>query len=80
MSVAWIGPDWLKRPADALGLRYYYRPTHLSLRGPAYCDAVVEHLVQLQDLKQLELESTQISAAGMARLRKALPICRIDGR
>ncbi len=78
MSVDWIGPAWLKRPAESLGVRCFHRATRLSLTGPAYTDAAVEHLSQLTDLRELSLTGTQISAPGLARLHSALPACRIE--
>ena len=78
MSVEWIGPAWLRRPAEALGVRYLHRATRLSLNGPIYTDAAVEHLHQLTDLRELTLTGTQISAPALARLRKSLPACRIE--
>ncbi len=63
---------------DALGVRIFHRVTGLSLRGPAYTDAAVEHISQLKDLKRLKLTATQISDQGLARLEKSLPECRIE--
>jgi hypothetical protein len=77
VTAQWQGPFWLERPLDALGVRIFHRVTGLSLRGPAYTDAAVEHISQLKDLKNLELRATQISEAGLARLRQELPACQI---
>ena len=78
MTAHWQGPSWLKRPADALGVPIFHRVTGLSLSGPAYTDAAVEHITQLKDLKRLDLSATLISDHGLARLQRSLPECRIE--
>jgi len=78
VTVDWQGPAWLRRPAEAIGVRIFHRATKLSLEGPAYTDSAVEHLSQLNDLKSLTLQRTQISDQGLQRLRQALPLCRIE--
>ncbi|MCI0358968.1 MAG: hypothetical protein L0211_10860 [Planctomycetaceae bacterium] len=78
MTVEWIGPAWLRRPAEALGVRIFHRATRLSLVGPIYTDAAVEHICHLTDLQLVTLEGTAISDQGIARLRRELPHCRIE--
>ena len=80
MTVDWHGPSWLRRPAEALGVRIFHRATKLSLEGSAYTDSAIAHLSQLKDLKSLTLQRTQISDQGLQRLRQALPLCRIELR
>ena len=78
MTVDWQGPAWLRRPAEVLDVRIFHRATKLSLSGPAYTDAAVEHVSQLKDLKSLTLWQTQISDQGLRRLERSLPRCRIE--
>jgi len=40
-------------------------------------DEAVEHLLGLVNLKHLDLKDTEVTAEGIARLRRALPDCRI---
>jgi hypothetical protein len=77
VTVEWIGPSWLRPPAETLGVRIFFRSTKLSLSGPAYTDAAVEHIVRLRDLAQLDLSRTKITDEGLARLKRSLPECRI---
>ncbi|MDP7033838.1 MAG: hypothetical protein QF752_05050, partial [Planctomycetota bacterium] len=54
-------------------------PTHLDLRGPETTDEVLaEKLKGLTKLKELFLEGTQITDAGVQELKKALPDCMIS--
>jgi hypothetical protein len=80
VTVEWQGPAWLRRPAEVLGVRILHRATKLSLQGPAYSDAAIEHLRELKSLKLLVLEQTKISDQGRLRLQRALPQCRIEHR
>lgn len=50
----------------------------LRLRGPGIDDAAVEVFIGFNDLKALGLTNTSLSKAGLARLKLALPGCRID--
>ena len=68
----------MRRPAEALGLPIYARATKLSLQGPKFDDRVIKHLVKLTRLESLTLSNTQLSEEGIARLRQALPRCRIE--
>jgi hypothetical protein len=77
VTVEWQGPRWLKRPAEVCGVRIFHRPVKLSLTGPAYTDAAVEHIVRLADLEQLDFTGTLISDQALARLKRSLPECRI---
>jgi hypothetical protein len=79
VTVQWKGPAWLRRPAEAVGLgTIYLRTTAVSLHGPVYDDRVVEHLVKLRRLESIALSNTSLSQEGIARLRRALPDCRIE--
>jgi hypothetical protein len=79
VTVQWIGPAWLRRPAEAVGLgTLYQRVTKLSLTGPQFDDRVVQHLVKLRRLESLALSNTKVSDAGITRLRRALPHCQIE--
>ncbi|MDZ4684617.1 MAG: family 16 glycoside hydrolase, partial [Planctomycetaceae bacterium] len=50
----------------------------LHLIGTAITDASVPHLAKLSNLKSLNLDGSQITPAGLGRLRKALPQCNIS--
>ncbi len=79
MTVQWVGPLWLQRPAEAVGMGVMcQRATKLSLHGPIYDDRAVEHLLKLRRLESLTLANTKMSLAAVARLRQALPDCRIS--
>ena len=80
MSTRWIGPVWLRRPLEALGLRLYQRSIHLTLFGPQFDDEAIDLVMKLKRLKTLQLSATKISDAGLARLQAALPDCKITGR
>jgi hypothetical protein len=80
VTVEWTGPEFLRRPAEALSLRIFHRPTRLTLNGPAYTDAAIEQLSRLTSLQSLTLERTGISEQGLTRLERALPGCRIERR
>jgi hypothetical protein len=58
----------------------YNRATELRLSGAKYDDAAVEHLVTLRRLESLTLSDTRVTRAGVERLRRALPGCRIERR
>jgi hypothetical protein len=78
VTVEWQGPTWLRRPAEALGVRIFHRATKLSLQGPAYTDAAIDHLRELKSLKLLVLQRTKISDQGRVPLQRALPNCQIE--
>jgi len=59
-------------------VRIFHRATKLTLQGPAYNDAAIEHVRELKSLKLLVLEQTMISNQGHLRLQRALPHCRIE--
>lgn len=50
----------------------------LEIYGPDVTDTGLSHLQGMTQLKSLKLNSTQVTDAGMARIRTALPNCRID--
>ena len=60
-------------------MRIFHRATKLSLVGPAYTDAAVEHVSQLKDLKLLTLWQTQISDQGLQRLGGRSPCAESSG-
>lgn len=68
-------------PVDDSGLAVLPRLTkleELTLGGLAnITDAAVDHLGTLKNLKQLHVNGTKISAAGLARLRAALPATEV---
>jgi Leucine-rich repeat (LRR) protein len=49
----------------------------LSLAGSKIGDAGIKHLEGLTNLEALDLRQTNVTAAGIERLQKALPTCRI---
>jgi len=49
----------------------------LNLSNTSVDDVAVDSLVRLRHLGHLDILGTQISEAGLARLRRALPDCRI---
>ena len=72
-------------PNDAktdLGLKHYLAAlethTALNLVGWRITDAGLVHLKGLTDLQKLNLGGTEITAAGIADLQKALPNCKIS--
>jgi hypothetical protein len=72
-------PDRIKTD---LGLRYYLAALSpervaLSLLDWEITDAGLVHLKGLTELQTLDLDSTQITDAGIADLKKALPNCAI---
>jgi len=50
----------------------------LNLAGTQVTDATLEALVQHTGMRELNLSGTQVSAAGVEKLRKALPGCRVE--
>jgi serine/threonine protein kinase len=50
----------------------------LSLAGSGLGDAGIKHLEGLTNLEALDLRQTKVTAAGIDRLQKALPKCKID--
>ncbi len=52
---------------------------HLHLPTRGVTDAGVDTLVQLGSLTRLNVQYTQITAAGLARLRAGLPSCDVRG-
>jgi hypothetical protein len=51
----------------------------LYLGNTQITDAGLVHLEGLTELRSLGLTYTQVTGAGLAKLRKAMPNCRIDG-
>ncbi len=51
--------------------------TVLSLGGTRVTDASLDQLAVLPRLTTLELRNTKVTAAGVAKLAKALPQCKI---
>jgi hypothetical protein len=49
----------------------------INLTGTMVGDAGLETLAGMRQLEQLHLHGAQVSDEGVARLRKALPNCRI---
>ena len=68
--------------ATDTGLKHYLEavkpPTELSLfRWKKITDAGLVHIKELTNLRLVDLSFTQVSDAGIAELRKALPNCKI---
>jgi hypothetical protein len=62
------------------GLRHLSRITALQLLGlmkTPIGDAALEHLVEMKHLRVLALQQTAVTAAGVVKLRAALPACDI---
>jgi Leucine Rich repeat len=49
----------------------------LDLKGAPVGDAGLDHISELKRLRKLTVVNTQVSAEGVARLRRSLPWCRI---
>lgn len=52
----------------------------LELRGNSITDAGIEELIQMPHLQSVELWQTSVTEDGLAKLRAALPHCRIEAR
>ena len=50
---------------------------HLNLNETAVGDDAIPYLARLSSLERLTLRETRITKDGLARLREALPTCRI---
>ncbi len=50
---------------------------HLILRGSSLSDEQLQHFGRLKDLQKLNLSQTNVTEAGVAALKKALPNCQI---
>ncbi len=50
---------------------------HLCLTGTMVTDESIPYLIQLSQLRFLDIRNTRISEAGAAELRNTLPNCRI---
>jgi hypothetical protein len=50
----------------------------LSLSGSSLGDEGIKHLEGLKNLESIDLRQTKVTAAGIDRLQKALPKCKID--
>ena len=62
------------------GLKALFPLKSLSVLGipaKAVDDAAIDHLVRLRSLKTLDLRGSNISDAGVEKLRKALPGCKV---
>ncbi len=75
----------LRIPDEAktdLGLKHYLaaieEPSYLDLGGWKITDAGLVHLAGMKNLQHLYLEGTGITDAGLEKLQKALPRCRIE--
>ncbi|MGO9113209.1 MAG: hypothetical protein ACLP9L_28580 [Thermoguttaceae bacterium] len=49
----------------------------LDLQGMPVNDSDLEHVILLKELRRVDLTHTKVTAAGAAKLRQALPNCRI---
>ena len=64
--------------AGLVNLKRLTRLESLDLSNTEITDAGLEHLQGLTGLKSLDPRNRQVIAEGWARLRKALPNCKID--
>jgi len=77
-SVKRIGVPYC--PIDDAGLSHARDSsiTHISIRGSRISDASVDTLCSIRSLIQIHVKQTQITRAGLSRLRTELPGCWID--
>lgn len=54
------------------------RPASLDLDRAHATDAGLEHLARLKGLAERNLEETEVTAQGIAKLKAALPHCNIS--
>lgn len=66
--------------ASLVPLKAMKRLRTLSLRRNAISDAGLKHLADFKNLKELDLIDTQVTDAGIAKLKMALPECKITTR
>ncbi len=69
---------------EELGTRYEYtcgscnrQWLRVFASGVPLTDAAVPHLMTLRNLRELDINNTQISDEGVRRLQQALPLCKI---
>ena len=77
MTVERRGPSWLQAAADALGIRVCNRVTAVYLQGSRINDGLLKELKGLDYLESVALHRTQVTDAGLATLRQALPNLKI---
>lgn len=68
-------------PVDDAGLRHLATLRQLEclyLNGTSISDAGLKTLHSLANLKELHLEQTRVTPEGVARVRSALPACRVQ--
>jgi hypothetical protein len=51
--------------------------THLRLGGPSIADDIVDVLERFPGLKELWLENTSVTTAGIEAIKKRLPSCHV---
>jgi hypothetical protein len=78
VTVEYCGPSAIRSTIENARAEYFHRATHIYLKGAAYTDALVVDLCELNHLHSMRLDHTQITADGVARLKRALPDCKID--
>jgi len=70
----------LKKPTGKLTEADLAKVTALSFRGTKITDSGLKEVAKLQKLGRLILfNNSQITDAGVAELKKALPSCEIEG-
>ena len=62
---------------DSLGIDCFHRVVGISLSGPTYTDATIDPLCKLGSLQSVSLNGTKITDAGLNRLMKSRPNCKI---
>ena len=71
---------WFSKVTDAglVHIGTFRQLEHLHLNASSITDDGLPHLTELKDLESLEMQSTKATWLGAARLKKALPDCRIS--
>ncbi len=79
-SHAILGKGWEGGAADVKLLQHMLSLDRLSIFGPRITDQAIPHLLQLTQLKRLELYGTRLSAEGLRKIRNALRATDIEER
>jgi hypothetical protein len=72
------GPHILRRLAMLADARYSCRVTKIVLCGPSYTDMSLERLGELPFLRELTLVNTRVTDAAIARLKRRIPLLRVN--